>query len=46
MGEANWQLYALHDSRWRSYRGRMYLQDTADNSAIGEHVLIILVPLA
>jgi hypothetical protein len=30
----------------RAYRGRMYLQDTTDHDAIGEHVEIVVVPLA
>src|SRR6516164_9954035 len=30
----------------RPYRGRMYLHDTADDSAMGEHVEIVVVPLA
>jgi len=30
----------------RSYRGRMYLHDTADYGAIGKHVEIIIVPRA
>src|SRR5262249_8552919 len=30
----------------RPYRGRMYLQDTADDSAIGDDVEIVVIPLA
>jgi hypothetical protein len=30
----------------RPYRGRMYLQDAADYSAIGQHIEIIIVPVA
>ena len=30
----------------RPYRGGMYLQDAADDSAIGKHVEIIIVPVA
>src|SRR5262249_27992558 len=30
----------------RPYRGCMYLQDTADDDAIGKHVIVVIVPLA
>src|SRR5262249_1850315 len=30
----------------RPYRGRMYLQDTADDSAISDDVEIVVIPLA
>jgi hypothetical protein len=30
----------------RPNRGCMYLQDTADYSAIGNHVIVVIIPLA
>jgi hypothetical protein len=30
----------------RPYRGRMYLQDTANESAICENVVVVIIPLA
>src|SRR5262245_59654640 len=29
-----------------SYRRRMYLQDTTDDGAIGNHVIVVIVPVA
>ena len=30
----------------RSYRCRVYLEDAADNDVIGEHIIIVIAPLA